>query len=70
MIKMMKVFILKVKRNSDEVDPGAGTQNIIDGTGKKELFIGKKCTYAVKYKDDVVFASQKCKTCKISKELI
>ena len=49
------------QRLSDEVEVGVGTQDIIDGTGKWETFIGSKCTYGIKYKYDVVFASQKCK---------
>ena len=55
-------FFTKGERLSDEVEAGVGTQNIIDGTGKWKTFIGSKCTYGIKYKDDVVFASQKCKS--------
>ena len=55
-------FFTKGGRVSDDVEAGVGRQSIIDGTGKWKIFIGSKCTYGIKYKDDVVFASQKCKT--------
>ena len=55
-------FFTKGERLSDEVEVGVGTQSIIDGIGKWKTFVGSKCTYGVKYKDNVVFASQKCKT--------
>ena len=54
-------FFTKGGRESENVDAGVGTQDIIDGTGKWKTFIGSTCTYGIKYKDDVVFASQKCK---------
>ena len=57
-------FFTKGGRMSDDVEVGVGTQNIIDGTGKWINFIGSKCTYGIKYKDHVVFASQRCKTIK------
>ena len=40
---------------------GVGTQEIIEGTGKWQSLVGSVCTYGVKYKDEVLFASQKCK---------
>ena len=54
-------FVLEYFRNSD-MTAGTGSYIFIDGTGKWKIFIGSKCTYGVKYKDNVVFASQKCKT--------
>ena len=59
---LLNQFYTKGERLSDEVEAGVGTQNIIDGTGKWKTFIGSNCTYGIKYKDDVVLASQKCKT--------
>ena len=53
-------FFTKGERLSDEVEVGVGTQSIIDGIGKWKTFVGSKCTYGVKYKDNVVFASSKC----------
>ena len=55
------------KRKSDLKESGVGSYQIIDATiPKKELLIGKKCTYAVKYLDETNFYKSKCK---ISKEL-
>ena len=53
-------FITKGARKSEDVEVGVGSQKIIDGTGKWKKLIGAVCTYVVKYKDDVLFASQKC----------
>ena len=55
------------KRNSEKKTSGVGTFEIVDATiPKKELFIGKKCTYAVKYLKETNFYKSKCK---ISEEL-
>ncbi len=55
------------KRKSGIKNSGVGTFEIVDATiPKKELFIGKKCTYAVKYLKETNFYKSKCK---ISKEL-
>ena len=55
------------RRNSGVQSSGVGSFQIVDATiPKKELFIGKKCTYAVKYLKDTNFYKSKCK---ISKEL-
>ncbi len=55
------------KRKSGIQNSGVGTFEIVDATiPKKELFIGKKCTYAVKYLKETNFYKSKCK---ISKEL-
>ena len=44
-----------------------GTFEIVDATiPKKELLIGKKCTYAVKYLKQTNFNKSKCK---VSEEL-
>ncbi len=55
-------FITKGYRKSEDVETGVGSQKIIDGTGKWIKFIGSICNYGVKYKDEVLFASQKCKS--------
>lgn len=55
------------KRKSGIQNSGVGTFEIVDATiPKKELFIGKKCTYAVKYLKETNFYKSKCK---ISEEL-
>ena len=55
------------KRKSGIQNSGVGTFEIVDATiPKKELFIGKKCTYAVKYLKETSFYKSKCK---ISEEL-
>ena len=55
------------RRNSGVKSSGVGSFQIVDATiPKKDLFIGKKCTYAVKYLKDTNFYKSKCK---ISKEL-
>ncbi len=49
------------------LDSGVGANEIVDTTiPKKELFIGTKCKFAIKYLDDINFYKNKCK---ISKEL-
>ena len=55
-----KIFT-KGARKSEDVKAGVGEQKIIDGTGKWKKLIGANCVYGVKYLDEVVFASQKCK---------
>ena len=55
------------RRKSGIQDSGVGTFEIVDATiPKKELLIGKKCTYAVKYLGQTNFYKSKCK---ISNEL-
>ena len=55
------------KRKSGIQNSGVGSFEIVDATiPKKELFIGKKCTYAVKYLKEKNFCKSKCK---ISEEL-
>ena len=55
------------KRKSVIQNSGVGSYEIVDATiPKKELFIGKKCTYAVKYLKETNFYKSKCK---ISEEL-
>tara|TARA_B100000524_G_C23475657_1_gene307776 strand:- start:133 stop:381 length:249 start_codon:yes stop_codon:yes gene_type:complete len=61
-----KIWLIS-KRNSETQSSGVGSYEIVNATiPKKELFIGKKCTYAVKYLRDTNFNKSKCK---ISKEL-
>ncbi len=48
-------------------DSGVGSYEIVDATiPKKELYIGTKCIFAIKYLGDTNFYKSKCK---ISKEL-
>ena len=50
------------KRKSGIQNSGVGSFEIVDATiPKKELFIGKKCTYAVKYLKETTFYKSKCK---------
>ena len=61
-----KIWLVS-KRNSETQSSGVGSYEIVNATiPKKELFIGKKCTYAVKYLRDTNLNKSKCK---ISKEL-
>ncbi len=61
-----KIWLIS-KRNSETQSSGVGSYEIVNATiPKKELFIGKKCTYAVKYLREINFTKSKCK---ISKEL-
>ena len=61
-----KIWLIS-KRNSETQSSGVGSYEIVNATiPKKELFIGKKCTYAVKYLRETNFNKSKCK---ISKEL-
>ena len=55
-----KIFT-KGSRKSEDVQAGVGKQKFIDGTGKWKKLIGAICIYGVKYVDEVLFASQKCK---------
>ena len=55
------------RRKSEVQTSGVGSYEIVDSTiPKKELYIGKKCTYAVKYLKETNFYKSKCK---ISEEL-
>ena len=55
------------RRNSETQSSGVGYFEIVNTTiPKKELFIGKKCTYAVQYLKETNFYKSKCK---ISEEL-
>ena len=50
------------KRKSGIQNSGVGTFEVVDATiPKKELLIGKKCTYAVKYLKKTNFYKSKCK---------
>ena len=61
-----KIWLVS-KRNSETQSSGVGSYEIVNTTiPNKELFIGKKCTYAVKYLKETNFTKSKCK---ISKEL-
>ena len=56
-----------LNKRDGELDGGVGTNEIIDTTiPKKNLYIGTKCTFAIKYLDEMNFYKNKCI---ISKEL-
>ena len=60
-----KTWILN-KRDGELVG-GVGANEIVDTTiPKKNLYIGTKCKFAIKYLDEMNFYKNKCK---ISKEL-
>ena len=54
-------FFTKGGRKSEDIAAGVGIQEIIEGTGKWKNYVGAICKYGVKYKDKLLFASQKCK---------
>ena len=70
----LKPILEKTKSESEKRDEKARElanehnlpYQIVTTIPKKELFIGKKCTYAVKYLENTNFYKSKCK---ISKEL-
>ncbi len=47
-------------RGSD-MDRAVGKSELIDGNGFWKKFIGFKCSYAIEYVEDIVFAPVKCK---------
>ena len=56
-----------LNKRDGELDGGVGTNEIIDTTiPKKNLYIGTKCKFAIKYLDEMNFYKNKCR---ISKEL-
>ena len=55
-----KFWTLKI-RNSELHDSGGGISTYIAGTGKYKKLIGVKCPYGVKYIDNMVWYTQKCK---------
>ena len=56
-----------LNKRDGEFDGGVGSNEIIDTTiPKKNLYIGTKCKFAIKYLDEMNFYKSKCK---ISKEL-
>ena len=49
-------------KRSGSIDSGVGVYEIVDTTlPNRELFIGMKCTYAIKYMDEINFTKSKCK---------
>ena len=44
------------------LDSGVGTYEIVDATlPNRKLFIGLKCTYAIRYMEEINFVKSKCK---------
>ncbi len=54
-------FTGDIIRKSDSQDAGVGIFTYINGTGKFERLIGKKCNLAVKYIDEFSFYRHRCK---------
>ena len=49
-------------KRSGPLDSGVGVYEIVDTTlPNRKLFIGMKCTYAIKYMDEINFTKSKCK---------
>ena len=49
-------------KRSGPLDSGVGVYEIVDTTlPNRELFIGMKCTCAIKYMDEINFTKSKCK---------
>ena len=49
-------------KRSGPLESGVGVYEIVDTTlPNRELFIGMKCTYAIKYMDEINFTKSKCK---------
>ena len=54
-------FTGNIVRKSDEQDAGVGVFTYVDGTGKFERLIGRKCNLAVRYIDEFTFYRHRCK---------
>ena len=52
-------FWMKAERDTDK-SGGVGTYHIIEGIGKYKEVIGKKCTYAITFFDEIVFIKAIC----------
>ena len=49
-------------KRSGPLDSGFGVYETVDTTlPNRELFIGMKCTYTIKYMDEINFTKSKCK---------
>ena len=49
-------------KRSGPLDSGVGSYEIVDTTlPNRELFIGLKCTYAIRYIEEINFVKSKCK---------
>ena len=54
-------FTGNIVRKSDAQDAGVGEFTNMDGTGKFERLIGRKCNLAVRYIDEFTFYRHRCK---------
>ncbi len=54
-------FTGNIIRKSDTQDAGVGIFTYVNGTGKFERLIGRKCNLAVKYIDEFSFYRHRCK---------
>ena len=54
-------FTGNIVRKSDVQDAGVGVFTYVDGTGKFERLIGRKCNLAVRYIDEFSFYRHRCK---------
>ena len=52
-------FWMKAERDTDK-SGGVGTYHIIEATGKYKEVIGKKCTYAITFFNEIVFIKAIC----------
>lgn len=54
-------FTGNIVRKSDAQDAGVGVFTYVDGTGKFQRLIGKKCNLAVRYINEFTFYRHRCK---------
>ena len=54
-------FTGNIVRKSDALDAGVGVFTYLDGTGKFERLIGKKCNLAIRYINEFTFYRHRCK---------
>ena len=54
-------FTGKKKKKSDAQDAGVGVFTYVDGTGKFERLIGRKCNLAIRYINEFTFYRHRCK---------
>ena len=57
--KDLDKFWIKATRETDKAG-GVGTYYILEGTGKFRKIIGKKCTYAVTFFNEIIFIKAVC----------
>ena len=54
-------FTGNIVRKSDALDAGVGVFTYLDGTGKFQRLIGRKCNLAIRYINEFTFYRHRCK---------